>query len=233
MDKNNMPRKGNKNTPYHAQGSSFQMIDPVNIAPRIYRILFENSHVRVLEVNVEPGNKEPMHSHPPHVIYVLSGGWIRFRTHDDFEDVEFEKGSTRLIDAVPLHSMENMGATKVRAIIIERKNKEITSLWGRDPVIASPESYNVIAENKYFRVVALKMKPGASDDYYRHPVSIYYVPSNSQGKLHFRSGTGREMRFRKGDIGFSEAKERLRIENTGSRELHLILFELKDSSAQE
>jgi hypothetical protein len=37
--------------------------DAVQVAPKSHRVLFENAFVRVLEVTVPPGTKEPMHHH--------------------------------------------------------------------------------------------------------------------------------------------------------------------------
>jgi hypothetical protein len=37
--------------------------DGVQVAPKSHRVLFENAFVRVLEVTVPPGTKEPMHHH--------------------------------------------------------------------------------------------------------------------------------------------------------------------------
>lgn len=45
--------------------------DPVTLSPQYYTVRFENDRVRVLELHMNPGGKEPMHSHPPG----LSIGW--------------------------------------------------------------------------------------------------------------------------------------------------------------
>src|SRR5256885_16705577 len=47
--------------------------DPVTTSPQYYKVLFENDQVRVLEYRLKAGEKEPMHSHPVGVVYVLSG----------------------------------------------------------------------------------------------------------------------------------------------------------------
>lgn len=38
-------------------------LDAVVAAPRNHRVLFENDHLRVLEVILEPGEEEPVHHH--------------------------------------------------------------------------------------------------------------------------------------------------------------------------
>ena len=37
---------------------------PAKLAPQNYKVLLENSQVRVIEYRIKPGEKEPMHSHP-------------------------------------------------------------------------------------------------------------------------------------------------------------------------
>lgn len=51
-------------------------LDAVHAAPNSHKVLFENSMIRVLEVRVPPGTKEPFHDHPwPSIfIYLDSGG---------------------------------------------------------------------------------------------------------------------------------------------------------------
>ena len=48
--------------------------DPIAIAPSVYRVLFENDQVRMLEVAMQPGEASAMHFHPDSVVYVLTGG---------------------------------------------------------------------------------------------------------------------------------------------------------------
>ena len=56
--------------------------DPVTTSPKFYKVLLENDQVRVLEYRLKPGEKEPMHSHPAGVVYVLSGAKVKFTTPD-------------------------------------------------------------------------------------------------------------------------------------------------------
>ncbi len=39
-------------------------VDPVAMAPHVYKVVFENEKVRVLEATDKPGDKAEMHSHP-------------------------------------------------------------------------------------------------------------------------------------------------------------------------
>jgi len=49
--------------------------DPLKVAPpEIYKLVYENDRVRVMEVTLPPGGKIAKHSHPDHYVYVLGAG---------------------------------------------------------------------------------------------------------------------------------------------------------------
>ena len=52
--------------------------DAVKVAPDVYKVVFENAKVRVLEVEMEEGSRTEMHSHPDTLIDILSGGTVAF-----------------------------------------------------------------------------------------------------------------------------------------------------------
>ena len=45
--------------------------DAVKVAPNIYKVKFENEKVRVLDVQIKPGDKSGWNSHPGGPFYVL------------------------------------------------------------------------------------------------------------------------------------------------------------------
>ncbi|MGI9272339.1 MAG: hypothetical protein ACR2QT_11230 [Woeseiaceae bacterium] len=47
-------------------------LDPVNVAPHIYALAFENEKVRVLKKTIRPGETPPLHAHPDRVIVYLN-----------------------------------------------------------------------------------------------------------------------------------------------------------------
>lgn len=54
-------------------------LDAVTAAPKSHRVLLENDRVRVLEVVVPPGAKEPVHTHRwPSVFYITDPSWLRY-----------------------------------------------------------------------------------------------------------------------------------------------------------
>lgn len=59
-------------------------LDAVVAAPRQHRVLFENEHLRVLEVTLEPDDEEPVHHHrwPSVFVFDSVGGPIHDMTPD-------------------------------------------------------------------------------------------------------------------------------------------------------
>ena len=55
--------------------------DPVKVAPKQYKAIFNNDRVRVLEVTIKPGEKSPMHSHPDYLVYAM--GPAKAEVHRD------------------------------------------------------------------------------------------------------------------------------------------------------
>jgi quercetin dioxygenase-like cupin family protein len=95
--------------------------DPVKVAPNVYKVILENEHVRVLSVTMQPGGKTPMHSHPANIVYSLSTAKVRFTTPDGKSvDVALKAGDIVWNEA-QTHTTENVGTTKVRALVVEMK----------------------------------------------------------------------------------------------------------------
>src|SRR5690348_6023675 len=98
-------------------------LDAVRAAPDSHKVLFDNSIVRVLEVRVPPGTKEPFHIHrwPSIFIYLDSGGPIGAQryynkdgkiTHDTPRREAPAKNSpewrVKWMEPEALHAIENM-----------------------------------------------------------------------------------------------------------------------------
>ncbi len=96
--------------------------DPVKLTPDNFTVKLENEHVRVLEWTFQPGDKEPMHTHPEMVIYYLTGGKLRAYGPDGkvLWEREIKAGDTRWSQPVK-HVTENIGSTQIHAIAVEFK----------------------------------------------------------------------------------------------------------------
>ncbi len=96
--------------------------DAAIVAPDVYKVLFENDRMRVLEVAMEPGDRSEMHTHPDYFFYLLGeGGKVRFTSPSgETGEMELPAGASAWREAEE-HSTENVGTTTVHALFIEPK----------------------------------------------------------------------------------------------------------------
>ncbi len=92
-----------------------------------YRVLFENEAVRVVDHRLAPGEREPEHTHPPMVVYFVSGATLRITEVDgSTSDVSIPTGTFLGDDDLRwwTHSLENTGDTPLHSILVELKPHE-------------------------------------------------------------------------------------------------------------
>ena len=95
--------------------------DAARVAPHVYKVVFENERARVLDVRMKPGESTSIHSHPDYVVYLLSGGKVRFTSPSgESAEVELPAGASMWRNAEE-HATENIGTTEVRALFFEPK----------------------------------------------------------------------------------------------------------------
>ncbi|HSP61626.1 MAG TPA: DUF4440 domain-containing protein [Pyrinomonadaceae bacterium] len=110
--------------------------DPVTTSPKYYKVLLENDQVRVLDYRLKAGEKEPIHSHPAGVVYVLSGAKVKL-IYPDGRSVERPAATGETFWREPTtHAVENVGDTEAHAIAIDLKSakpaersKDEQTLW--------------------------------------------------------------------------------------------------------
>ncbi len=96
--------------------------DMATVAPKVTKVLLDNAQVRVIEVNVKPGEKVGMHSHPGNIVYFVTPGKTKTTTADGkVTELEHKAGETIWSDPVT-HSNENVGHTTMKVIVVEVKS---------------------------------------------------------------------------------------------------------------
>lgn len=96
--------------------------DPVKLSPQLYNVRLENDRVRVLEYRLKPGQKEPMHSHPPGVVYVLSAARFRTTAADGSTSESPSEAGEVYWRNDTTHAAENIGKTEAHALAVELKS---------------------------------------------------------------------------------------------------------------
>jgi hypothetical protein len=94
--------------------------DPVITNPELYRVIFENERVRVLEYQDRPGEKTSPHEHPDTVMYTLSSFSRRLTADGGRVEVQLPAGTVRWVSAQE-HAGENIGRTVTHALFVELK----------------------------------------------------------------------------------------------------------------
>ncbi len=104
-------------------------LDAVAAAPGNHKVVLENERVRVLDVTVKPGEREPLHAHClPSVMYLMQEGVYRDydaqgRVVQDVTEAEphahFPK--TLWLENSPPHSVHNLDARPIRLLRVELK----------------------------------------------------------------------------------------------------------------
>jgi quercetin dioxygenase-like cupin family protein len=99
--------------------------DALAAAPQHHKVLFENDKVRVLEVNVAPGVREPLHAHRyPSVLYYISAAHLKEYSPGvpAIDRGHKENGAVVFLPIGPPHQMENLEDTKpLKGIRVELK----------------------------------------------------------------------------------------------------------------
>jgi quercetin dioxygenase-like cupin family protein len=95
--------------------------DVIKVAGDSHRVIFENEHVRVLAVDIKPGQIAPMHSHPENVSYFLTDGKLKITLPDGKTIERNPKAGTAAWSDPVTHEAQNIGTTEFEQVQIEIK----------------------------------------------------------------------------------------------------------------
>ncbi len=107
--------------------------DPTVTDPDLYRVVFENDRVRVLEYTDTPGATTHPHRHPDSEMITLSAYRRRVFVGDRAAEVELGAGQVRWVGAQE-HTGHNIGDTDTHSIFVELKEPGPTAATGEAPL---------------------------------------------------------------------------------------------------
>ena len=107
---------------FYACAGAVMAQDMATVSPSTTKVLIDKPDVRVLEVNVKPGEAIPMHSHPENIVYFITGGKIKTTTSDGKVTEVTRKPGEVLWSAPVTHSNENVGTAPTKVIVVELKS---------------------------------------------------------------------------------------------------------------
>jgi hypothetical protein len=101
--------------------------DPTKVAPKHYKMHFENEWVQVVDIHYGPHEKSAMHEHPAGVVVNLTAGHLRFTDQNGkVQEVYSLAGESRWFPPVK-HTVENIGDEPFNAVYIYVKGKSTTA----------------------------------------------------------------------------------------------------------
>jgi quercetin dioxygenase-like cupin family protein len=122
--------------------------DPTKVAPKHYKLHFENEHVQVVDIHYGPHEKSEMHDHPAGVSVSLTGGHLRFTDETGkVTDVYAKAGETRWFPRHK-HKVENLGEESYNAVYVGIKGKvtEAGASPGQESPVVPAELARILAE---------------------------------------------------------------------------------------
>lgn len=203
--------------------------DILVLMPEKTQLVFENEYVRVLNITLEPGDKQPLHFGENRLIYALSNYTIKYYLEDDATEIPWNEGGIHWHEAGK-HAVENVGETIADYLVIERKAIELSvesdGITETEVMIQDTEYATAVFENDYAHVVRVHLPAGSTipehDGINRlvYSLSDYTIRYTSEIK-----GTV-ETEFEAGDIHWHSPGVHS-VENIGDSEASYIVFSLK------
>lgn len=95
--------------------------DPVKVDSKHYKVVFENSEVRVLHIHYGPHETSVMHWHPDGVVTYLSDGHTKFLLPNGKTIEANGKAGTSTWAPAGAHKPTNVGDKPMDAVLVELK----------------------------------------------------------------------------------------------------------------
>ena len=106
-----------------------------------------------------------------------------------------------------------------------------TVLSAQDAVKVDPKHYTVVSENDQVRILKVHYGPHEKSVMHSHPDTVAVFLTDAKGQFTFPDGKKQEFTVKAGDAQYSAAATHL-PENTGDKDMELIVTELKGKTAK-
>ncbi|MFT5132805.1 MAG: mannose-6-phosphate isomerase-like protein (cupin superfamily) [Gammaproteobacteria bacterium] len=194
---------------------------PVYEEPK-HRLVFENDHAFILDVNLPPGYESLYHEHKLNVLYVtLTGSKVWAKPLDgNRREVEVHTGDLRFSSdnhGLPhIHQVGNIGTTPFHLIGIASKD-EVSS--DTTPLEGDTSGMELAIEKPHARVYRIHLKPGEKTGFHQHNLPFTEV-FMSAGTLADSSGEAKAVAA--GDFDWHDGGKSHSFENTGEEAIEII-----------
>lgn len=97
--------------------------DVAKAAPNVYKLLADTLGMRIFEIEFEPGESAPLHTHPDHAVYVVEGGTLEISHPNGKKEVIAVQSGMGFIFPAETHSAKNVSQTSIKAVVVEVTRK--------------------------------------------------------------------------------------------------------------
>ena len=106
-----------------------------------------------------------------------------------------------------------------------------TILLAQDAVKVDPKHYSVVSENDQVRILKAHYGPHEKSVMHSHPNTVAVFLTDAKGTFTFPDGKKQDFAVKAGDSQYGAAATHL-PENTGDKEMEVIVIELKSKTAK-
>jgi mannose-6-phosphate isomerase-like protein (cupin superfamily) len=104
-------------------------------------------------------------------------------------------------------------------------------VWAQDAVKVDPKHYTVVSENDQVRILKAHYGPHEKSVMHSHPATVAVFLTDAKGQFTFPDGKKQDFDVKAGQSQYQAASTHL-PENTGDKEMEVIVVELKGSAAK-
>ncbi len=216
--------------------------DPLKVAPRAYKLEFENEWVRVTRVHYGPRERIAEHYHTPRssaYVYLNDGGPVIFKhinlPYGDITRPETKAGSFRVYKGIKeVHSVENTSDKPSDFLRVEFKTEAVNdkSLRGKFYREQYPEGENfskVQFENEQIRITRLVIAAQKKIDVSTGASEPTLLVALTKARLKAIGAKSRVRSFslEMGKTRWLGVNQREELENTGDAPAEMLRFEFK------
>ena len=101
-----------------------------------------------------------------------------------------------------------------------------------DPLVVSPDRFELLLENDFVRVLEYQLAPGETDGWHTHPAKVSYVLSAGRLRIHLENGEHFEVDEELDTASWSGALGKHYAENIGSSVVRILLVEPKNAVSE-
>ena len=206
-----------------------KFLNPEEESPDVYKVLFDNEDVKVLEVTFAPGQSDNMHDHHPMTIHVIKGGKVQGTLPDGtVSEREIPDGFTGHQAKGVRHQMKNIGNNEMKILLIEEKKTRPKTKVNENflhPESTSPDIYEILLENEHVKVMMVTFEAGEGDQMHDHNPMTFHVIQGGKAKVTMPDGTVNEREIPSGFTGYNPEGQRHQVTNIGDSQVRILLVE--------